>query len=304
MRVRRLSIVAVLVAGLLLAWASAGGAAKPRKLVVGKANLVAPLKIPANPRSGPVPGCRRPGIHCMERVVRRLRRREANMGCDHRAVFATTYRVLSQELLDALREDPGFFRFRRFFDFEAALFTDVYIANSNAPARGRRIAPAWEIAFEKARAADLTAAQDMLLGINAHVQNDMPFVIAALNTETPRGVTRKPDHDKENQVLAAAYQSVVDEVERRYDPSVGVTNPDGVPADDVAGLEVVKQWREDVWRNAGRLIATRKDPAAHAEVVEEIEQNAADWANAIAASQTPGFRAQRDAYCAANNPDA
>ncbi len=304
MRVRRLSIVLVLVAGLLLAWASASGAGAPRKLVVGKGNLVAPLKIPANPRSGPVPGCRRAGIHCMQRVVRRLAKLEARHGCDHRAVFATTYRVLSQQLLKTLREQPGYFRFSRFFYFEAALFADVYVANSNAPDRNRRVSPAWQIAFDAARDADLTGAQDMLLGINAHVQNDMPFVIAALNRESPRGVSRKPDHDKENQVLADAYESVVNEVERRYDPSVGVTNPDGVPVDDVAGLEVVKQWREDVWRNAGRLIATRRDAAAHAEVVEDIERNAADWATAIAGSETPGYRTQRDAYCAANNPDA
>ena len=78
---------------------------------------------------------------------------------------------------------------------------------------------------------------------------------------------------------------------------MGVTNPDGVPADDVAGLEIVKRWREDVWRNAERLIATRKDPQQHAEVVDDIEQNAADWATGIAADQTPGYRAQRDAYC-------
>jgi hypothetical protein len=144
----------------------------------------------------------------------------------------------------------------------------------------------------------------MLLGINAHVQNDMPFVIAALNTKTPGGVSRKPDHDRENEVLAAAYQKVVDEVERRYDPAVGATNPDGVPVDDVAGLEVVKQWREEVWRNAGRLIATRKRPAAHAGVVEDIEENAANWAEAIASGETPGYRASRDAYCAGHNPDA
>jgi hypothetical protein len=307
-RVRRRRLIAPILAGLLaLALAVGSGSAAPRakpKLVVGKENLVAPLRIPARPRTGPVPGCRRAGIHCMQRVVRRLAKLEARHGCDHRAVFATTYRVLSRELLRTLREDPAYFRFPRFFYFEAALFADVYVANTNAPARGRRVSPAWQIAFETAREGDANAAQDMLLGINAHVQNDMPFVIAALNTKTPGGVSRKPDHDKENEVLAAAYQRVVDAVERRYDPSVGATNPDGVPVDDVAGLEIVKRWRQEVWRNAGRLIATRKRPAAHAAVVEDIEENAANWAEAIASGEAPGYRASRDAYCAGHNPDA
>jgi hypothetical protein len=33
-------------------------------------------------------------------------------------------------------------------------------------------------------------------------------------------------------------------------------------------------------------------------VAVQIQQNAATWARAIAAPQTPGYRAQRDAYCA------
>jgi Family of unknown function (DUF5995) len=291
------AVVAVAaIAGLVL---PAAGAGDPPRLVIGKGNLVAPLEIPANPRPGPVPGCRRPGLHCVGTAVRRLRKIEARFGCDHRAVFATTYRVLTQVLLRTVRAEPDFYRFPRYFFFEDGLFADVYIATSNVYPRGKRISPAWRIAFEAAAAGDLTGGQDMLLGINAHVQNDMPFVLAALGTKTRRGISRKADHDRANEVLADAYQEVVDTVERRYDPSIGLTNPDGVPADDVAGLTIVKQWREEVWRNAERLIATRKDPAAHRTVVDEIEENAATWARNIAASRTPGYGAQRDAYCEA-----
>ncbi len=144
----------------------------------------------------------------------------------------------------------------------------------------------------------------MLLGINAHVQNDMPFVIAALGQKTRGGVSRKPDHDLENQILATSYQAVVHAVRDRYDPIVGLTNPDGTTADDTAGLELVRQWRETVWQNAGRLIDA-KTPAERAQVAKSIEDNAASWAQAIVAQPgTPGYRASRDAYCATHNPDA
>ena len=43
-----------------------------------------------------------------------------------------------------------------------------------------------------------------------------------LGLETPDGKSRKPDHDVVNAVLEMAYQRVVDEVERRYDPLPGV----------------------------------------------------------------------------------
>ena len=68
------------------------------------------------------------------------------------------------------------------------------------------------------------------------------------------GLARKPDHDLTNDVLASAYEDVVAAVRERYDPGMGLTNPPGVPADDVAGLEIVRQWRENVWRNAERLV--------------------------------------------------
>jgi hypothetical protein len=295
---RRRSILAAAVIAAALAAGFAGSpvGAEPH-YVVPKGHLVAPLTIPANPHPGPVPGCRRPGLNCLQTTIRRLHRRETRLGCDHKAVFATTYRVLTQVMLERLSKEPGFFRWPRYLYFEDGLFADVYVANSAAWSHEERVPPAWLIAFEAARDRDLTAAQDMLLGINAHVQNDMPFVLAALGQQTRNGTSRKVDHDAENEILADAYQRVVDTVERRYEPSVGVTNPDGVPADDMAGLEIVKQWREDVWRNAERLVATRNDPAAHAQVVDDIEQNAADWATGIAADETPGYRAQRDAYC-------
>jgi hypothetical protein len=77
---------------------------------------------------------------------------------------------------------------------------------------------------------------------------------------------------------------------------MSVSNPPGVPADDVAGLEIVREWREQVWRNAERLVNARSD-AARAQVAQEIEDAAAAWAEGIAAVQTPGYRATRDAYC-------
>jgi hypothetical protein len=39
-------------------------------------------------------------------------------------------------------------------------------------------------------------------------------------------------------------------------------------------------------------------------VTRDIEQNAATTATEIATLQVPGYRAQRNAYCAAHNPDA
>ena len=245
---------------------------------------------------GPVANCKRPRPRCIRVVIKRLRGAQERFGCDHRAVFATTYLVLTETFLETLREQPDLVAHRKYLFTQDALFANFYFRTLRAAERGGEVPPAWEIALETARGGEVNAAQDMLLGINAHVQSDMPFVVAALGLRTPDGDSRKPDHDATNAVLAKAYQRVVDEVERRYDPMLAITNPDGVPVDDAAGLELVRSWRERVWRNAERL-ANAESAAERRRIAAEIESQAADWARSMAAVEQPGSRARRDAYC-------
>lgn len=281
--------------------ALAGGAAGAATAGGGGVNWVEHLPPVAGSNEvqpGPVANCKRPKPRCIRRVVKRLRRAQRRFGCDHRAVFATTYLVLTQTFRETLRRQPDLVADRKYLFTEDALFANFYFRTLRTADRGGEVPPAWEIAFETARDGEVNAGQDMLLGINAHVQSDMPFVIAALGLRTPDGDSRKPDHDATNAVLADAYQRVVDEVERRYDPLLGTTNPDGVPVDDAAGLELVRSWRERVWRNAERL-SNARSMEERRRIATEIETQAADWARGIAAPQRPGERARRDAYCRA-----
>jgi Family of unknown function (DUF5995) len=78
---------------------------------------------------------------------------------------------------------------------------------------------------------------------------------------------------------------------------VGLTNSDLTPLDDFAGLQLVRGWRETVWRNAERLLAAKTDAQRQA-VADSIEEHAAVWAASIAATPQSGYRAIRDAYCA------
>jgi hypothetical protein len=252
---------------------------------------------PTDVQPGPVPYCESPSIACIDTEIDRLTSLRDQLGCDHRAVFATTYLELTRELRRTLDTDPGLIRDPDYLYTEDALFADMYFDSFDAWQTGRPVPPAWRIAFQQAASGQITGAQEMLLGINAHVQNDMPFLIAALGVRTPDGGTRKPDHDAVNEVLNRAYEGVVTAIRQRYDPSIGLTNPDLVTADDIGGLEMVRVWRELVWRNAERLLDAKTD-AQRQVVANQIQTNAADWAQGIAAVQTPGFRASRDAYCA------
>jgi hypothetical protein len=286
----------------VLALALGGALLAPQASARSPANVNWPTYLPAlggstdvQPRG--VPFCRRPTVRCVDVQIRRMRRLQAGLRCDHRAVFATTYLELTRELRQVVRENRRFFRDPRYFYVEDALFANVYFNTVRDYRRRRPVPEAWRIAFDTARSGDANGGQDMLLGINAHVQNDMPFVLAALGLRRPSGESRKPDHDRANEVLDRAYERVVRAVADRYDPLLYTTNASWNPVDDAGGLELVKGWREGVWRNAERLAAARSD-AERREVAAQIQAHAAGWARGMATPQQPGYRAQRDAYCA------
>lgn len=295
---RRARIAAVALAVACLGATPATAAASPAPNVNWTALLPA-LPSPLSPQPGPVPFCPEGTVDCIRTEIRRLTALRDRLGCDHRAVFATTYLELTKEFLRTVEADPGFFRYPSYLYTEDALFAEVYFRTVSAWERGETVPAAWRIAFRSAARGDINAAQDMLLGINAHVQNDMPFVLAALGLRAPDGASRKVDHDAVNEVLNRAYQSVVDAVAERYDPFVRLSNSTLTPLDDFAGLEMVRGWRELVWRNAERLLNARSDAERRA-VADQIEANAGAWATAISSAGLglPGYRAQRDAYCA------
>ena len=259
-------------------------------------DLLPPVASPSQQRPAGVAHCRNPGLHCVSNALHRLRLARDRFGCDHRGVFATTYMTLTRTFRGMITEDPDMVRSRQYLFVEDALFANFYFRVLRAWERGDPVPEAWRIALSTAESGSVFGAQDMLLGINAHVQNDMPFVIAALGVRTRNGETRKPDHDAVNAVLTQAYQPVVDAIRKRFDPSLDLTNPSQVVIDDVAGLEAVRGWREVVWRHAEQLV-NAKTPEERAQVAQRIETYAGLTAQLIAAVPVPGYRAEREAYC-------
>jgi hypothetical protein len=265
---------------------------------VGWTELLPPAPSPNEPQPGPLPRCRKATIRCVNVQIRRMKHLRDRLGCDHRAVFATTYMMLTRQIRKTVVNQPRFFQYPRYLFREVAGFANVYFDTFHAWAAGKRVPGAWRIAFETARSGDVNGAQDMLLGINAHVQHDMPFVIAALGVRARSGASRKIDHDRVNEVLNRAYDPVVHAIEKRYDDRVALTNSDLTPLDDIGGLEAVRGWREGVWRNAERLV-NAADKAERAQIASQIEANSVLWATLIKSAETPGDRERRDAYCQA-----
>src|SRR3954447_19877877 len=257
--------------------------------------LLPPAGSPVTRQITALPECRRPRLACVDQIIRRQKRLADRYGCDHRAIFARNYQLLTTTLRGYLAR-PDFFTDRRYLILEAELFDRFYQAAMRPWDRDELKVPgAWRFALEAWRQGDTNGVQDLLLGINAHVQRDMPFVVAAMGLRFADGRSRKPDHDRVNEVLDDAFESIVRMVERDYDPMTAVYASPLTPADDYLGIEMVRSWREGVWRNAERLLSARTKEE-RAQVAASIETQAEASERTMAAPQ-PGYGAQRDAYC-------
>lgn len=244
-------------------------------------------------------------ISCVDKVVKEMTKRFGPLGtaCDHNAVFSLAYLRTTQTYRWA-SETPGFFEDPAFVNHEDAVFASYYFQAYDNWAKGNRadVPKAWLVTFDAAKNRTVTGSGDVFLGMGAHVNRDLPFVLAGIGLVKPDGTSRKPDHDAVNKFLNAVVDPLLSEVATRFDPG----------ADDAAlplklgytsSFQMLAAWRESAWRNAERLAAA-PDAASYAQVAQSIEDYAATTNQLLAAASAPSpLSPNRDLYCAAHKGD-
>ena len=250
---------------------------------VGWSAILPPLAYQYDPTSED--DCVAGRFQCVEKVIKQMHRRFDPLAerCDHDAVFALAYlRTTEAYLTYARRSD--FFMDARFVNHQDVVFAQIYFDAYDNWAAGRveNVAPAWRIAFSAADDERVSGAGDLLLGINAHVNRDLPFALAAIGMATSSGTSRKHDHDRVDAILDAVVGPLMREQAARFDPQMSrAETPYGL---GYAGLlQVLVTWREAAWRHA-ELLQAAPDADSRAVVAQQIEDYAAAQARAIEAS--------------------
>jgi hypothetical protein len=240
------------------------------------------------------PMCRAGAIRCVDGVIREMKRRVGSLArsCDHDAVFALTYLRTTEVFRDTaltlgydnvssvVREDALFadYYFRAYDAYRAGPLDS---GQSGAP-------PAWRIAFDAAKARRMPAQGNAFLGISAHIQRDLPFVLYDLYAQGHP--VSYEDHTLVNEFLAQV--DVAPEIIARFDP----TYPAG------GDISLIVAWREAAFQNFERL----RDASDAERVVIGAE---IDYAAALAAAAIVDSLAypegedssERDAFCEAHN---
>ena len=234
---------------------------------------------------------------CVEFVIKKMERRYRPLArqCDHDVLFALTYLRTTETFLDTL-DEIGYHEPAAVIR-EDALFAKYYFRAYDAyHSNMGKVPPAWQIAFNAAQNRSVSGSGNLILGFNAHIQRDLPFVLYELYLQGHP--VSYFDHTRANEFLQKV--NVLQELAQKFDPTIDDGDLPG-EEDDRQRFQLIAQWREGAYRNFERLRDADTD-AARAQVAAEIEAYSAQSAQLLqqAFSYPPGTdSSQRDAYCQA-----
>jgi hypothetical protein len=226
--------------------------------------------------------------------------------CSHNAPFALAYWRIT-ESYGHVRKQPGYFQNVPVFNHVVAVFAKYYLsAYQNWKAGNRAAVPlAWQIPFDAAAGKQVSGTGNLLLGVNAHVNRDLAFVMAATGLVAPDGSSKKTDFDKVNVLLNTMIKPLMAEEAARFDESIS-SGDSPLGAAYTLNSELLAGWREQAWRNA-ELLVNAPRPEARALVAQQIETDAVAQANsykaAFAYAPPVSTTAARDSYCATHYGD-
>jgi hypothetical protein len=215
----------------------------------------------------------------MTDLLRKLQRQldQFDRRHDHRAAFLRVYTHMTRRVTTRL--DGHFFLDPRWIARVAVRFADMYFAALAAYDTGGKAPPAWHLAFDCARRKRCFLLQDIVLGVNAHINNDLPQVLCAILREegdwgdSGRMLRRRYDHDQINRILHEIIPAVEGEAAQHYGRLVAVMGWAMGTLDQTLGAFGLKQFRDNTWRNARFLLAAA-DAGEEASVREWVEQDA------------------------------
>jgi hypothetical protein len=244
--------------------------------------------------------------NCVHKVIKEMDKRFQTLAaeCDHNLMFAVLYLRTTEEYHRFWHE--GHFTEPGWLNHYDVVFGSYYFEAQDdwTNARQSEVPEAWKIAFEAADNEQVSGLGNAFLGMSAHINRDLPFVLADIGMVRPDGTSRKSDHDTVNQFLNRVSDAVFPEVAARFDPTFDDGQVPGTFLDDLASFQAIPAWREQAWRYAERLVDA-PTAEARALVAQEIEASAVAIGEAIktATAYTPlsGYSAaERNVYCATN----
>jgi len=203
---------------------------------------------------------------------------------DQRRYFHATYQRTTIAVAAELRR--GGFTDAEWVERWDVAFADLYLDALQAALDGRRPTRPWEAAF--GAPAGLPPLRHVLLGMNAHINFDLPQALLAVITDEQFDdaallARRESDHRAIDTVLASRVAAEDDEL-------ASVSGPGSLadrllrPLNRLGTQRFLREAREKVWANAIVLRRARgKGPDAYADALRQLEELSAAKVTALRA---------------------
>lgn len=197
---------------------------------------------------------------------------------DRRAIFLRCYRMMTANMLAAVERDEFFDG--AWVDHLLHRFADYYFEALQAYERGEKTMPSvWQAAFWAAGSKTYSPLQNLLLGVNAHINYDLVLTLEELlqpewqSLDPARRAMRRTDHNRVNRVIAATIDAVQDEV---LEPAMPVMQAVDVllgRMDEGLISGLISRWRGKVWQHAVYLVEASSEDKRSA-WVQRVEREA------------------------------
>jgi hypothetical protein len=205
---------------------------------------------------------------------------------DQRRHFHATYQRTTIAVAERIRD--GGFDDAAWVERWDVAFADLYLDALAASLAGRRPPRPWAVAF--GAPAGLPPLRHVLLGMNAHINYDLPQALLAVITDHEFAdpallARRKADHRAIDDVLAARVGAEDAELVRVSGPGSPLDRLLR-PLNRLGTRRFLREAREKVWANAIALSAARASgPEAYASALERLAELSAAKVTAL---QAPG----------------
>jgi Family of unknown function (DUF5995)/UTRA domain len=205
---------------------------------------------------------------------------------DQRQYFHATYQRTTIAVAEEL--ERGGFADPEWVERWDVAFADLYLDALAAALAGREPTRPWTIAF--GAPAGLSPLRHILLGMNAHINYDLPQALVAVITDEQFDdpallASREADHKAIDAVLASRVAAEGDELAAIFGPG-SLLDRLLRPFNRLGTQRFLREAREKVWVNAIALSrARRQGPDAYRNVLAQLEELSAAK---VAALMAPG----------------
>ncbi len=120
------------------------------------------------------------------------------------------------------------------------------------------LAQAWQVSFDTSRKGGALVVQDLLLGVNAHINHDLAYALCTAGLGANRAI-RHHDHEAVNGILSEITDSVQSRIAAMYAPGLANVDAIGGRLDELTTGFSLRAAREAAWMHAIALTTASFD---------------------------------------------